>query len=215
MLRKMLFALTLVLLSAFMAFAGGQGESKALTKMTYITPRGTLEVMDDYFLWVAIDQGYFKELGLNIDMEPGPVDAFACTKFVDQKKGDVGEPSPGVLTASVEQGMDVIMVYEMMLGNVFDFAVRKDSPIKSVQDLAGKTIALGAIGFEVISDPLLVEAGVDPKTVKYVAIGEQVGQAVAEGKVDAALSWEGPGAVGGAGDKPALDAGAGLLEDAH
>ena len=140
MLRKALFAVILLLGLAALAFAGGSKEPGELTKVTFITPRGTIEVMDDYNLWVAIEMGYFKELGLEVIMEPGPGEAFAPTKFVDQKQADVGYPSPGILTSSVDTGMDVIMVYEMMIDQVFGFAVRKDSPIKSVKDFAGKTM---------------------------------------------------------------------------
>ena len=132
-----------------------------------------------------------KDQGLDVVMEPGPMDSFACTKFVDQKKADVGYPSPGILTASVDTGIDVVLVYEMMLDQVFDFAVQKDSPIKSVKDLAGKTFSVGDGGWQVIIDPILIEAGVDPKSVKYVAVGALWGQAVSEGKADVALTWKG------------------------
>ena len=185
-----LTALGTVLINAGKKEAGGKGQVK-LTKVTWISPRGTLDVPDDFNLWVPIKMGYFKELGLDVHLEPGPMDAFACTKFVDQKQADIGYPSPGVLTASVDQGMDVIMVYEMMIGQVFDFAVRPDSPIKDVHDLAGKTIALGDAGWKVILDPILVELGIDPKSVTIVTAGQQWGQAVALGKADACLTWEG------------------------
>ncbi|HEB29880.1 MAG TPA: twin-arginine translocation signal domain-containing protein [Spirochaetes bacterium] len=79
-----------------------------LTPLTFISPRGTLEVMDDYNLWAAIELGYFKEMGLEVTMEPGPADAFACTKFVDQNQADIGFPSPGILTSSIDTGMSVI-----------------------------------------------------------------------------------------------------------
>ncbi len=192
MIKRAVLVLVLVLCLVPLAFAGPQKEApKTLTKFTWISPRGTLDVMDDYNLWVADKMGYFKELGLDVDLEPGPLDAFACTKFVDQKKADVGYPSPGILTSSVDTGMDVIMVYEMMVKQVFDFAVKQDSPIQSVKDFAGKTISLGSAGWQVIVDPILVEAGVDPKSVTYVAVGDQWGQAVALGKADIALTWEG------------------------
>ena len=87
--------------------------------------------------------------------------------------------------------MDVIMVYEMMVEQVFDFAVKKDSPIQSVKDFAGKTMALGDAGWQVIVDPIMVEAGVDPKSITYVAVGAQWGQAVSLGKADIALTWKG------------------------
>ena len=162
-----------------------------LTKMTFITPRGTLEVMDDYNLWVAIEMGYFKEQGIDVDMEPGPGEVFAPTKFVDQHQADVGYPSPGVLTSSSDTGMDVIMVYEMMIGQVFGFAVRMDSPIKSIKDFPGHTIAVWDPSASVIIDPILVEAGIDPKSITYVGVGAQFGQAVSQGKADIALTWKG------------------------
>ena len=166
-------------------------EEMELVDMTFITPRGTLEVMDDYNLWVAKEMGYFEELGINLIMEPGPMDAFACTKFVSEKKADVGYPSPGVLTSSVDTGMDVIMAYEMMMQQVFDFAVRKDSDIQSVQDLEGKSISLGDAGWQVIVDPILIEIGIDPSKITYINAGAQWGQAVSLGQADCALTWKG------------------------
>jgi NitT/TauT family transport system substrate-binding protein len=189
MLKKTILVLALVLSAGALLFAGGQKEPKALTKMTFITPRGTIEVMDDYNLWVAIEMGYFKELGLDVVMEGGPGEAFAPTKFVDQKQADVGYPSPGILTSSVDTGMDVIMVYEMMIDQVFGFAVRKDSPIKSLKDFPGKTISVWDVGWQAIIDPILIEAGIDPKSITYVAVGPQWGQAVSQGKADIALTW--------------------------
>jgi NitT/TauT family transport system substrate-binding protein len=160
-----------------------------LVPVTFITPRGTLEVMDDYNLWVPIELGYFEELGLDVTMEPGPLDAFACTKFVDQNQADVGYPSPGILTSSIDTGMQVILAYEMMIGSVWHIAVRADSPMQSPKELAGKTISLGDVGWRVIVDPLLVELGIDPSSVEYVSAGAQWGQMVAQGKADAALCW--------------------------
>lgn len=164
---------------------------KELSKFTFITPRGTLEVMDDYNLWVAMELGYFKELGLDVTMEPGPIDPFAVTKFVDQGQADIGYPSPGILTASVEQGMDIICAFEMIGTQVFDFAVTKDGPIQDLKDIAGKTMAQSWPGVENIINPMLVELGIDPKSVSYVSVGAEWGQAVALGKADVGLCWEG------------------------
>jgi len=190
--KVVLIVLSVLLLVSFAAMAGGGKEKPAeLVKMTFITPRGTIEVMDDYNLWVAIEMGYFEDMGLDVTMEPGPMDGFACTKFVDQKQADVGYPSPGILTASVDTGMDVIMVYEMMIQQVFDFAVRKDSPIQSPKDFAGKTMSLADAGWQVIVDPIMVELGIDPKSIEYVIAGAQWGQVVSLGKADIALTWKG------------------------
>jgi NitT/TauT family transport system substrate-binding protein len=177
------------LLTAGPAFASAD---VATGTVRWISPRGTLEVMDDYNIWVPIKQGYFRRLGVNVKMIAGPLgDALAAAKFVGQNQADMGYPSPGVLTTSVDAGVEVISVFEMIPGQVFNFAVKKGSPIKHPRQLAGKRIALGSAGWRVIVDPMLVEIGLNPKSVRYVNAGTQWAQAVAQGRADAALSWEG------------------------
>ena len=167
------------------AAAGG------VDRVTWISPRGTLEVMDDYNLWVAQEMGYFSQMGLEVTIEPGPLDALAVARFVATGQADVGYPSPGVLTAAIDAGMPIISVWEMMMSQVFNFALPLDSPITHPAELRGKTIALGSEGWQVIVDPILVELGIDPREVRYLNAGAQWGQAVALGQADAALSWEG------------------------
>jgi len=177
------------LLSAGSAF--GRGGASVQT-VRWISPRGTLQVMDDFDLWVPIKMGYYKTLGIDAKLIAGPIgDALASTKFVAQNKADMGYPSPGVLTTSIDTGVAVKSVWDMISGQVFDFALPLDSPIKSPKQLAGKTIALGSAGWQVIVDPMLVELGIDPKSVKYVTAGPQWTQAASEHKADAALAWEG------------------------
>jgi NitT/TauT family transport system substrate-binding protein len=164
----------------------------ATETVRWISPRGTLDVMDDYNLWVPIKMGYFKTLGINAQLIAGPIgDALACTKFVAQNQADMGYPSPGVLTASIDSGVAVKSIWDQAPGQVFDFALPTSSAIKSVKDLKGKKIALGSAGWSTIVDPILVEAGVNPKTVTYVNAGNQWAQATEQGQADAALSWEG------------------------
>ena len=63
---------------------------------TWISPRGTIEVMDDYPYWVAKEMGYFGDLGVETAMEPGPSDGTAVVKFLAVEQADIGFPSPGV-----------------------------------------------------------------------------------------------------------------------
>ena len=196
MTRKLWLVIVLLALTGVLVFAEGQTDTKNVgagkpVTMTYISPRGTLEVMDDYPLWVAKEMGYFDEFGIAPAFEPGPNEALADIKLIHQGKADVGFSSPGVLTSGIDVGVDVIMVFEMMASQVFDFAVRKDSPIKTVQDLEGATISIGWAGWDVIVKPMLAEVGVDASKVTFVTAGAQWGQAVATGNADAALCWRG------------------------
>lgn len=160
-------------------------------EIIWLSPRGTLEVMDDYNLWVAIEMGYFEELGLDVTLEPGPLGGANLLSLQTEGQADVGYPSPGVLTAAIDTGIPVMIGFEMVMGQVFDFAVPSDSDIETVQDLEGKTISLGSAGWSPVVDPILAEQGVDPKSVTYVEGGNQWGQMVDQGQADAALAWEG------------------------
>jgi len=164
-------------------------KSAELVDMTWVSPRGYLEIMGDYELWVAKEMGYFEANGINLIMEGGPNDAFATIKLVDQGKADVGFPSPGVLCTGVDTGINVIGLFEMVLHQVFDFAVRPDSNINSFKDLEGKIISVWDQGAKVVIDPILFEQGIDPNAVTLVVGGMQWGQTVWAGKADAAISW--------------------------
>lgn len=181
--------------------AGGSGASAATSTGTaataptatvrWVSPRGTIEVVDDCLHTIAMQMGYLKELGIEAVFEPGPMEATATTKLVATRQAEVGFPSPGVFSLAVEAGVPIVSAWNMNPRDCFSFSVAPGSPIQKVTDLAGKRISLGDPGWQAISDPLLKIAGVDPSTVEYVAAGAQWGQTVAEGKADAALSWLG------------------------
>jgi len=155
----------------------------------WVSPRGTIEVLDDYPYWVAKKYGYFGEI--ETTLEPGPMEATATVKLVDQEQSDMGYPSPGVFSLALEQGIPLISAWEMGAYDVFDIALPKGSPVKSLADLKGKTVALGSAGWQAICDPMFAQAGVDPKAINYVEAGPGWGQSLQQGQADAALSWEG------------------------
>lgn len=177
-----------------LAACGGDGDGDAAGErgtVRWMSPRATLEVMDDYNLWVPIKQGYFEDLNLDVELLAGPQDILAPTKFVAENQADMGYPSPGVLVSSIAAGVPVISIWEQFPAQVFGFSLPADSDITSAEQLEGKRIAAGFPGAEVIIDPLLVEVGVDPDSVTVVDGGQQWNQIVAQGQADAGLIWEG------------------------
>jgi NitT/TauT family transport system substrate-binding protein len=124
-------------------------------------------------------------------LEPGPLEATACVKLVDQNQSDMGFPSPGVFSLGLEQGMKLVSAWEMGAFDVFDYAFRKGEAPKDLAGLKGKTIVLGSAGWQAICDPMFASSGIDPASMKYVEAGNSWGQALAQGKADAALCWEG------------------------
>ncbi len=157
---------------------------------TWISPRGTLEVLDDYGFWVAKKMGYFGEL--NVDMQPGPSDGTATVKFVDVGQADMGFPSPGVFSFGLSEGMALKSVFHMGARDTFSLAFRKGEGPADIKAIEGKTILLGSAAWQPIVDPMLAAQGVDISTITYVEAGWPTwGTALAGGQGDAALAWEG------------------------
>lgn len=166
------------------------GAAEAADTYTWISPRGTLEVLDDYPYWVGKAMGYFGDL--DTKMEPGPSDGTATVKFVAVGQADMGFPSPGVFSFALENDMDLVSVFNMGAVDVFDFAFRPGEGVKDLKQLEGKTIMLGSAAWQAITDPMFAAAGVDPKTITYLEGGwPQWGTVLASGQGDAALAWEG------------------------
>ncbi len=157
---------------------------------TWISPRGTLEVLDDYGFWVAKKMGYFGDL--NVDMQPGPSDGTATVKFVDVGQADMGFPSPGVFSFGLSEGMALKSVFHMGARDTFSLAFRKGEGPADIKGIEGKTILLGSAAWQPIVDPMLAAQGVDISTITYVEAGWPTwGTALAGGQGDAALAWEG------------------------
>jgi len=168
----------------------GIRDARAAETVRWVSPRGTVEVLDDYPYWVAKKFGYFG--AIETTLEPGPSDATATVKLVDQNQADVGYPSPGVFSLALSQGMPLVSAFHMGGSDVFDFAFRKGEKPDSLKALEGKTVVLGSAGWQSICDPMLKAAGVDVTKVKYVEGGWPAwGTVLKEGKGDAALAWEG------------------------
>lgn len=159
---------------------------------TWISPRGTIEVMDDYPYWVAKEMGYFGDLGVQTKMEPGPSDGTAVVKFLAVNQADIGFPSPGVLSFAVNNKMDLVSVYGSGARDLFNIAFRKGEGVKDLKQLAGKTVLLGSAAWQSIADPMFADAGVDPKSIKYIEAGWPTWtKALQSGQGDACLAWEG------------------------
>lgn len=162
------------------------------SKFTWISPRGTLEVLDDFGFWIGKKLGYFDALGVDVDMQPGPSDGTACVKFVDAGQADMGFPSPGIFSFGLENGMKLKSVFHWGALDTFSLAFRKGEGSNDLKKLEGKTILLGSAAWQAIVDPMLAVQGVDITKVKYLEAGWPTwGTALASGQGDAALAWEG------------------------
>ena len=77
----------------------------------WVSPRGTLEVLDDYPYWVGQEVRLFRRH--RDDSSRARSDATAMVKLVDQNQADMGYPSPGVFSLGLAQGMPLVSVFQM------------------------------------------------------------------------------------------------------
>lgn len=161
-------------------------------KFTWISPRGTIEVMDDYAIWVAQAMGYFDELGVHVELQPGPPGGTAVVQFTSVGQADMGFPAPGILGNSIESDMGLVSVFGTGYLDLFNIAFRKGEGLQDLKGLEGKTVLLGSAAWQSIADPMLRAVGVDTSQVRYVEAGfPNWTNALAAGQGDACLAWEG------------------------
>lgn len=159
---------------------------------TWISPRGTIEVMDDYAIWVAKELGYFGDINVEVKLEPGPPGGTAVVQFVSVEQADIGFPAPGILGNSIESNMGLVSIFGTGYLDLFNIAFRKGQGMADLKGLEGKTVLLGSAAWQSIADPMLRAVGVDVSKVKYVEAGfPNWTAALASGEGDACLAWEG------------------------
>lgn len=220
-LKKMLIT-TVALASAMILATTGcasstDGNTEAEAGATSSAELTTLKValvglVHDGALHLGIEEGFFEEEGLEIEtsLVANPPAGLAAAQGgqVDL----VYSPSVSVLTA-VTQGVDLRMIagaagYREGATAEDDDAslfASKSSGITSVSELAGKTIAVPArkAFFEIVVANMLVDAGVSPEDVNWVALDfASATEALRNGTIDAvplvspfAAQAEGDGAV--------------------
>ena len=111
-------------------------------KHTWISPRGTIEVMDDYAIWVAKEMGYFGDLNVELELQPGPPGGTAVVQFVSVGQADMGFPAPGILGNSIENNMGLVSIFGTGYLDLFNIAFRKGEGMTDLKGLEGKQFFL-------------------------------------------------------------------------
>jgi NitT/TauT family transport system substrate-binding protein len=143
--------------------------------------------------WVAMDKGYFREEGITVEVVgifnagPEEMSAFAS------KSLDIGYL--GVAPSATGAANKSAAVKAVALANAEGSAVvvGKDSAIRDVKDLAGKTVAIP--GYSSVQDFLLRKAlegaGLDPGKVNIIVIKPpEMLVALDSKQIDAFIAWE-------------------------
>lgn len=140
-------------------------------------------------LIVAKMNGYFADEGIEIAMEQSY--SSSATKMVAAGQAEFSLPGPHLTAAGIDGGMKIVSVFQLYPADIFGFAVREDSGIKTIADLAGKKIGTMTVTTANQVIPILEAGGVDPKSVTMVPVADARVQMLTEKSVDACWTWDG------------------------
>lgn len=138
-------------------------------------------------IYEAIDDGYFREAGLDVQSQT-PSDPSAPIREVAAGRVDLAiSYEPEVLLAH-DQGLPVKAVAALAPTPLTSLIWLKDSGIKDVKDLRGKTIATAGIPYqEAYLKTILDRAGLSTSDVKAVDVQQGLLPAILSGRAQAML----------------------------
>jgi len=182
-----------VLLAA--AACGGSATPTATSsggglEKTHLTV-GALPIVDDAPLFLAIKNGYFKQLGLTVTPKIIPQSTLAIPEMLHGTVDIIGTGNYVSFFEGQAQGtfsIKVVAPGSVCSKNNFSVVALPQSGIKGPAGLAGKTIAVNLTNNiqTLMTDAVLKADGVNPASVKYVVVPfPDMAAALKAGRVDA------------------------------
>ena len=132
--------------------------------------------------FAGIEKGYFKEAGLDPTFNSGGPNIDSVAN-VASGKSVIGDRPIGPLLIAREKGIPIKVIGTVFQKSPFAFMSPIGKPIKSIKELAGKTVAVPSSGRPLVMN-LLKENGVDAASVNMVPSGPDPG-ALVTGQIDA------------------------------
>src|SRR5262245_51284664 len=183
--KRLASALTLVALSlAAAASAAAHAPEKVVFALNWFA------VGDHAAYWVALEKGYYKARGLDVDLQNSKGSGDSIGK-VDTGRADIGLADSAVVIAAVGRGAKVKVV-----GMVFDKTPmntwsRKEAPITKPKDMEGKTVgAPPGDGQRQVFPAFAKLNGVDASKVTWVNVEPAAKvPALAEKRVDSVADY--------------------------
>jgi putative hydroxymethylpyrimidine transport system substrate-binding protein len=144
----------------------GKGEAEKLTLDLDFYPNP-----DHAGIYMAQEEGFFKDAGLEVAID-SPSDPAAPLKDVAAGRADLAITYEPEVMLAREQGLDVVAVAALVNQPLTSLIWLKESGIKRVADLKGKTVSYAGISYqEAFLKTILARAGVPESTVKTANVG--------------------------------------------
>jgi NitT/TauT family transport system substrate-binding protein len=139
------------------------------------------------FVFWAADKGYFAAEGLDVEIDQGTGSAATVTRIVSGTyDAGLGDVNAIIQYAGTKPGDQPKMVYMLYNTPPFALIVKKDSPIKTLKDMEGKTLGAPAGAATGQLFPALAKLnGIDPTKVSITSMAPNLQeQMLIQGQVD-------------------------------
>lgn len=155
-----------------MAFGlGAQAQAQTTVRVAYPPAWSAVEAAIPF----GDTLGYFKEEGLNLEYVSVTGTAVLIPQVANGSiEFGIMTPDLAIIAASKGEPFPITFFYNFYPRNIFEFTVLKDSPIKTLADLKGKKLGVGALswGNLPMSRLMLQDAGVTwMKDVQVLPVG--------------------------------------------
>lgn len=160
--------------------------AQARTPLTAMTPFGFIP--DFIEMMNAVSGGHFAAQGLDVTLLGGQGTAQAIQQLVAGQVGFIRSAAIDQMRAVSATNAPLVAFSTLYQGSTFYMVSHKDKPIRSAEDLKGKTIGLVSVGgtTDTFVDLILHKAGLAKDDVKREVTGNSPGafQIMSAGRVD-------------------------------
>ncbi len=168
------------------ASGGGGGATNGLTPFTFQLqqpPNGSNAGFAS-----GVEQGYYKDLGLNVKIEPG-TGSSTTAQMVASGKANIGYADSSATTQLIAQGAPLVVLATILQSNPNEVIALKESGIASISDLKGKKVGTPVPSSQATMLPLFLKAnGLSDKDVTLVNLAPtSLVQSLLQHRVDAIL----------------------------
>lgn len=161
-------------------------------KPTKVTLRLNWKINGDHApFYVALDKGLYEEVGLAVEILEGTGSA-STVKLVGTGSNHIGYADAGTMLKGAEAGLPVRAVGVMVQVSPMAVIFLPDDPVRSPQDLKGKTIGLtSGDSLSQIFPAVLAFNDIRPEDVRIISFPTPWAKedALLQGKVDAFLGY--------------------------
>src|SRR5690606_26326739 len=177
---SMRLRLAAVLLAALFSSSAGAADKFTVLLDWFVNP-------DHGPLYVALENGYFKDAGLDVEMV-APADPNDPPKLVAAGKGDVAISYQPSLHLQVAEGLPIVRIGTLVATPLNCVAVLDDSPVKSLADLKGRRVGFSVAGAdEAVISTMLKTVGLGLKDIEMINVNLSLSPSLMSGKVDAVI----------------------------